>query len=90
MKDALITLNIFQGNRRGYFKKLAGNFSKLTANSSARLVRVRWSVLVGLLLCVGWSEGLQHRVVLGVEGLQLRILGCSGSSQDGVCKSDAV
>ena len=46
--------------------------------------------LVGLLLLVGWSEALQHRVVLGVEGLQLRILGFSGSSQDGVCKSDAV
>ena len=44
--------------------------------------------LVGLLLNVGWSEILQHRVVLGVEGFQLRILGFSGGNQDGVCKTD--
>ena len=45
---------------------------------------------IGFLLFVGWSEALQHRVVLGIEGFQLRILGFSGSCQDGVCKSDAV
>ena len=45
---------------------------------------------IGLLLRVGWTEARQHRVVLGVEGLQLRVLGFSGSSQDGVCKPDAM
>jgi len=43
-----------------------------------------------LLLRIGWPEALQHRVVLGIEGLQLRVLGFCGSSQDGVCKADAV
>jgi len=51
-----------------------------------------WSPMIHtrLLLLIGWFEVLKHRVVLGVEGLQLRILGFSGSSHDGVCKSDAV
>jgi hypothetical protein len=51
---------------------------------------IRLAYPIGLLLLVGWSETLQHRVMLGVEGLQLRIFGFSGSSQDGVRKSDAV
>jgi len=46
--------------------------------------------LVGFLLLVRWPEMLQHRVVLGVEGFQLHILGFSGSDQDGICKTDAV
>ena len=36
--------------------------------------------LIGLLLIIGWSEVLQHGVVLGVEGFQIRILGFSGSN----------
>lgn len=45
---------------------------------------------VGLLFLIRWFESLQHRIVLGIEGLQLSILGFSGSSQDGICKAYAM
>ncbi len=47
-------------------------------------------LFVGPLLPIGRPEALQHRVVPGVEGLECRFLGISSSSQDGVCKADAV
>ena len=43
-----------------------------------------------LLLRVGWPESLKHRVVFGVEGFKLRVLGFSGSSQDGVRKANTM
>ena len=46
--------------------------------------------LGSLLLRIGWPEALQHRVVFRIEGLQFRIFGFCGSSQDGVREANAV
>lgn len=37
------------------------------------------SKYVGFLLCIGWTEAFQHGVMLGVEGLQPRLLTKSSS-----------
>jgi len=62
----------------------------LTQNSTARLFLRLLECLVGLLFRVSWPKSFQHGVVLSVEGLKLRVLSLSGSSQDGICKADAV
>ena len=43
-----------------------------------------------LLLAVDWLEILQHGVMVGIEGFQVRTLGFGGSNQDSVCKTDAM
>jgi len=64
--------------------------SQITAELTGAAYSRPLEYLVGLLLRVGWPEALKHRVVFGAEGFQLRILGFSSSSQDGVCKTNAV